>query len=162
LPKLRDGSEKNIKTPHVCPICGGKVIRALGEVAFRCINKNCYAVNLRCLIHWASKGALDIEGLGPKIIEQLVKEGLVSDISDFYHLEAGDLKPLERFADKSAENLVKAIAGKKEIDLTCFIYGLGIRHIGEESAIELANQFGSLKQIMQASVEDINKRYDFG
>ena len=140
LPKLRDGSEKNIQLPAVCPVCGGKIYKAPGEVAYRCANKNCYAVNLKKLIHWASKGALDIEGLGPKIVEQLVKEGLVSDLSDFYALKERDLKLLERFADKSADNLIKAIQDKKEISLARFIYGLGIRHVGEEMALLLAKQ----------------------
>jgi len=144
LPKLRDGSEKSIRVPAVCPMCGNRTVKARGEVAYRCANKNCYAVNLRKLIHWVSKGALDIEGLGPKIIEQLVKEGLVSDVSDFYILEAGDLRPLERFADKSADNLIRAIKAKKEVDLSKFLFGLGIRHLGEESAIDLAKEIGIL------------------
>jgi len=162
LPKLRDGSEKNIYAPKVCPICGSKARKTEGEVAYRCLDRNCYAVNLRKLIHWASRGVMDIEGLGPKIIKQLTKEGLVRDISDFYTLTEGDLKPLERFADKSAENLVKAIEAKKEIDLARFLIGLGIRHIGEESAIELANRFGSLEKIKDATVLELENIYDFG
>ncbi|MFH1661808.1 MAG: NAD-dependent DNA ligase LigA [Candidatus Falkowbacteria bacterium] len=162
LIKLRDGNEKEIKAPKKCPVCEGGVEKVLGEVAFRCVNKNCYAVNLRKLSHWASKNALNIDGLGPKIIEQLMKEGLVRDISDFYNLTEGDLKPLERFADKSAENLIKAIHEKNEVDLAKFIYGLGIRHVGEESAIELAKEFGSLENIKNAKIEKINAIYDFG
>ncbi len=162
LPKLREGKEKRIKVPDRCPICGSEVIKEPGEVAFRCSNKECYAVNLRRLIHWASKGALDIEGLGPKIIEQLVKAGLVRDVADFYNLAEGDLKPLERFADKSAVNLVNAIKEKKEVDLPRFIYGLGIRHVGEESAIELAKEFGSLEKIKKVGLEEIEDIYDFG
>ena len=162
LPKLRDGQEKAIKVPAKCPICNSKIVKVPGEVAYRCPNKNCYAVNLRRLSHWASRAALDIEGLGPKIIEQLVKEGLVRDVADFYALNEGDLKPLERFAERSAENLVKAIEEKKEVDLSRFIYGLGIRHVGEESAIELANQFGSLENIKKANIENIENIYDFG
>ena len=134
LPKLRSGNEKEIKVPKKCAICGSPVEKIVGEVAYRCLNKNCYAVNLRRLIHWASKGAMDIAGLGEKIVEQLFKEGLVADISDFYKLEIGDLEPLERFADKKADNLVKAIAAKKTVELARFIYGLGIRHAGEETA----------------------------
>ncbi len=162
LPKLRDGKEKIIKVPEICPMCDGKVIKVSGEVAYRCTNNNCYAINLRRLMHWVSKGALDIAGLGPKIIEQLMKEGLVRDISDFCTLTIGDLKPLERFADKSADNLIKAINDKKKIDLSRFIYGLGIRHVGEESAIELAKRFGSLAKIKKAGLEEIEKIYDFG
>jgi len=162
LSRLRDGSEKSIRAPKTCPMCGGKIIKVLGEVAYRCANKDCYAVNLRRLIHWASKAALDIEGLGPKIIRQLVKEGLVRDVSDFYKLTVGDLKPLERFAEKSADNLVKAIRNSREVALPRFIYALGIRHVGEESAIDLAKQFGNLERIKKASLEEIEKIYDFG
>ncbi len=162
LTKLRQGDEKNIRVPTKCPICDRQVVKMPGEVAYRCTNKSCYAINLRRLIHWAAKGAADIEGLGPKIIEQLVKEGLARDVSDFYKLTVGDLKPLERFAEKSAENLVAAIQAKKEIDLARFIYGLGIRHIGEESAIELAKHFASLENIKKASLEEIEQIYDFG
>jgi len=162
FPKLRTGREKKITLPEKCPMCLSKVEKVEGEVAWRCSNKDCYAVNLRQLIHWASRGALDIEGLGKKIIEQLLKEGLVNDVADFYSLTAGDLKPLERFAEKSAENLVLAIKGKKEIDLDRFLIGLGIRHIGEESAIELAKQFGSLEKIKKASLEELDSIHDFG
>jgi len=162
LKKLRMGKEKNIKVPDKCPMCESKVEKISGEVAFRCSNEKCYAVNLRKLIHWASKSAMDIEGLGPKIIEQLVREGLVRDISDFYILKEGDLKPLERFADKSAENLINAIKAKKEIELPRFIFGLGIRHVGEESAIDLANKFGNLENIKRAKLEEIEEIHDFG
>ncbi len=162
IPKLRDGKEKNIKSPSRCPICGSKVEKIPGEVAYRCVNKECYAINLRQLIHWASKGAANIEGLGPNIIKQLVKKGLVRDVSDFYNLKAGDLKPLEKFAEKSAQNLVNSINSSKEIELARFIYALGIRHIGEESAIELANNFGDLEKIKKASLEDFENIYDFG
>jgi len=140
LEGMRDGNEKTIDAPEKCPICGSKVERIAGEVAYRCTDKECYAVNLRRLAHWTSKGAMDIEGLGPKVVEQLVKAGLVRDIADFYSLREEDLKPLERFAEKSAENLVKAIAVKREVDLARFIYGLGIRHVGEESAIYLSKK----------------------
>jgi DNA ligase (NAD+) len=143
-------------------MCESEVVKVSGEVAYRCSNKNCYAVNLRNLTHWAGKGAADIEGLGPKIIEHLVKEGLVGDISDFYTLTVGDLKPLERFAEKSIDNLIKAILSKKEMSLEKFIYGLGIRHVGEESAIELAKKFDSLKKIQEAELEDFERIYDFG
>jgi len=162
LPNLRVGSEAEIKVPKQCPICSGAVERVAGEVAYRCINKNCYAINLRNLTHWASRNAMDIEGLGPRIIEQLIKQGLVKDIGDFYKLTVGDLMPLERFADKSADNLVAAIASKKEVDLARFIYSLGIRHAGEESALALAKHFGSLEKIKNASLEEINSIYDFG
>lgn len=162
LSNLRTGKEKNISVPKKCPICDSEVERVGEEVAYRCTNKNCYAVSLRRLSHWTSKSAMDIEGLGPKVVEQLVKAGLVGDVADFYTLTTGELKPLERFADKSADNLVKAIAAKKEVDLARFIYGLGIRHVGEESAIVLAERFGSLENLAKADFQSLDSIYDFG
>ena len=163
LPNLRTGEEKEIKVPKKCPRCESEVVKVPEEVAYRCSNTNCYAVNLRRLVHWASKNAVDIEGLGPKIIEQLAKEGLVRDVGDFYTLTAGDLKPLERFAEKSADNLVKAISDRKKIDLPRFIYGLGIRHVGEESALLLSQQIPNSKfQIpnkSQNSISEITKYF---
>ena len=174
MAKLRDGSEKNIRVPEKCPMCAGKVVKVPGEVAHRCANPDCYAVNLRRLFHWASRGALDIEGLGPKIIEALVKAGLVNDPADFYGLKEGDLKPLERFAEKSAANLIKAINEKKEAELPRLIYGLGIRHVGEEMANELAKRIShelkdELPQITnlinlfdRLSVEELERTEDIG
>ncbi len=172
LANLRDGSEQEITIPKQCPMCGGRAEKILGEVAYRCTNKECYAVNLRRLVHWASRNTMDIEGLGPRIIEQLIKEKLVRDVSDFYKLEVGDLKPLERFADKSAENLIAAIAGKKEADLARFIFGLGIRHVGEENALLLAKQFKTtnyklqikelIKYFQKLSIEKLEKLPDIG
>jgi DNA ligase (NAD+) len=146
LPKLRTGGEKKISVPKVCPMCGGKIERIEGEVAYRCVNRNCYAVTLRELIHFVSKNAADIEGLGKKIVEQLVQEGLVSDIADFYLLTEGDLKPLERFAEKKAQNIIESINARRILDLSRFIYGLGIRHIGEETAITLAKKLKIKKE----------------
>ncbi|MFA6389709.1 MAG: NAD-dependent DNA ligase LigA, partial [Patescibacteria group bacterium] len=140
LKRLRTGKEKEIQVPKKCPMCEGGVEKVPGEVAYRCKNKNCYAAHLRSMFHWASRGAVDIDGLGPKIIEQLAKEGLVKDISDIYTLKAADLEGLERFAEKSAENLIKAINERREINLARFIFGLGIRHVGEEMANEVAKK----------------------
>jgi len=176
LPKLRNGQEKTISVPKKCPMCLSAVNKVEGEVAYRCTNNNCYAVNLRRLSHWTSKGAVDIEGLGPRIIEQLIKAGLVSDVADFYSLTVGDLKPLERFADKSAENLIDSIQAKKNIPLERFLIGLGIRHIGEESALLLAaesrkqktesRQDNKISQISTIfynySVEDLENLPDIG
>ncbi|MFA6106952.1 MAG: NAD-dependent DNA ligase LigA [Patescibacteria group bacterium] len=145
LTGLRDGREREIKVPAECPMCAGGVEKIPGEVAYRCKNKKCYAAHLRGMFHFASRGAVDIDGLGPKIIEQLVKEGLVKDISDLYTLTEGDLAGLERFAEKSAENLIKAIDARREIDLARFIYGLGIRHVGEEMAVLLSKQIPNPK-----------------
>ena len=173
LPKMRAGKERKILIPKNCPICGSRAERISGEVALRCTNKDCYAVTLRRLSHWTSKAAMDIEGLGPKVVEQLVKAGLVSDIADFYSLSKDDLEPLERFADKSAENLIKAIAAKKELDLPRFIYGLGIRHVGEETALLLAerifnyklqitNLFDIIKIFQSIKLEQLEEIEDIG
>ncbi|MFH1232514.1 MAG: NAD-dependent DNA ligase LigA, partial [Patescibacteria group bacterium] len=172
LTGLRQENEKEINEPKKCPNCGGVVIKKPGEVAYRCINKDCYAINLRNLTHWASKNAIDIDGLGPKIIEQLMKQKLVKDISDFYQLTIGDLKPLERFAEKSAKNLIKAIAVKKQVELLRFLFGLGICHVGEETALLLTKQLGIRNQELRIrelidyfknlTLEDLEKLPDVG
>ncbi len=141
LKKLRPAAAKKIAAPVRCPICGSKIERPAGEVALRCSNKDCYAVTFRGLAHWTSRTAADIPGLGPKIIEQLLKEGLIRDIADIYRLTIDDLLPLERFAEKSADNLIKSIEAKKQLEPARFIYGLGIHHVGEETAILLAKEF---------------------
>lgn len=152
LPGMRTGAEQAISAPQNCPICGSRVERKSNEVALRCTNKDCYAVLLRQLEHWTAKAAMDIEGLGPKVVEQLVKAGLVLDIADFYALTPEDLLPLERFAEKSAQNLIAALNEKKEIELAKFIYGLGIRHVGEETAILLAQKFPMNTAKAQSSI----------
>ena len=170
LPRLRTGKEKEIKAPKECPMCEGGVEKIPGEVAYRCKNKKCYAAHLRSMFHFASRGAVDIDGLGPKIIEQLVKVGLVKDLSDLYSLKEGDLAVLERFAEKSAENLIKAIDARREIDLARFIFGLGIRHVGEEMANEISKKLkvkspklSELLKLMQSmSWEDWQKMEDIG
>lgn len=134
LKDLRSGNEKDIKAPVKCPICGNGVERDDKEVAYRCRNRRCYAVNLRRLEHFVSRPALDIDGLGPKIIEQLLQEGLIRDGADIFALKKEDLIGLERFADKSIDNLIESIAARKELDLARLIFSFGIRHIGEESA----------------------------
>lgn len=138
LANLRSGKEQVIKAPKVCPRCGSKVERSGEEVAYRCLNKSCYAVALRRLMHFVSKPALDIEGLGPKIIEQLVGEGLLEDAADIFALRREDLIGLEGFAEKKADKLIAAITLKKDLPLARFLFALGVLHIGEESASTLA------------------------
>jgi DNA ligase (NAD+) len=141
LPNLRTGKEEEVSIPSECPNCGGEVRRVSGEVAYKCINKNCYAVNLRRIIHWVSRPAADIEGMGEKIVEQLMENGLINDIADIYTLTVGDLKPLERFADKSAGNLVDSIRSSRMMSLDRFLFGIGIEHVGTETALLLADYF---------------------
>lgn len=151
----RSLASKEFKMPRVCPVCGGEVIRPTGGVAHKCINKNCFVVQLRKLEHFVSRNAFDIEGLGTKIVEQLYKEGLVKDPADFFALTEGDIEPLERFAERSASNLITAIAGAKKISLDRFIYALGILHVGDQTARDLTVKFSTLKEVANASVEDL-------
>ncbi|MBL7155359.1 MAG: NAD-dependent DNA ligase LigA [Candidatus Portnoybacteria bacterium] len=162
IKKLRTGKEKKFQMPQRCPVCSSKVIRPKGEVVHRCANKKCGAQQRKRLIHFASRKAFDIEGLGPKIVEQLMDEGLISDPADFFSLKQGDLVPLERFAEKSAANLVEAIDQKKKISLAKFIYALGIRHVGEETAVNLAYYFGSLRELKKTSLEEFLRVKDIG
>lgn len=162
LPKLRSGKEKTFKMPAFCPVCGTKLVRKKGEVIWRCPNKNCPARKKEFLYHFASKKAFDIEGLGPKIIDKLMEEHLISKPSDIFELKEGDLVPLERFAEKSTKNLIKAIQDSKRIPLSRFIYSLGIPQVGEETAINLANYFGSIAKLRKATIEDLVSIYDIG
>jgi DNA ligase (NAD+) len=157
LPKLRTGREKAITAPRVCPICSSRVEQVKGEVAFRCLNKNCYAVQLRNLGHWTSKGAIDIEGLGPKIVEMLVKEGLVRDVADFYLLKKDDLIGLPGFAEKATDNLLKALEAKQNLPLAKFIYALGIRHVGEETATLLGRELKVASGKLKDFIEKVQK-----
>ncbi|MDD4902848.1 MAG: helix-hairpin-helix domain-containing protein, partial [Patescibacteria group bacterium] len=111
--------------------------------------------NRRQLGHFVSKSAMDIEGLGPKIIDQLMKEGLVRDSADIYDLKEGDLTPLERFAEKSAKNVIESIDNSRQVPLARFINALGILHVGEETAIDLANHFGDIEKLSRASEEEL-------
>lgn len=140
LKELRSGKEKEINAPESCPICGGRVERLSGEVAFRCRNRRCYAVRLRQIGHFVSKDAADIAGLGPKIVEQFVSAGLVKDAADLYRLRESDIVSLERFAEKKAENIISMIESKKQLDLSRFLFALGIRHVGAETAQLLASE----------------------
>lgn len=151
----RSNNSEPFVMPSECPVCGGTVERIKGESAHRCTSKDCYVVQVKQLEHFVSRKAFDIEGTGTKIVEQLYKEGLVRDVADFFTLEIGDIEPLERFAEKSAENLIKSIQESKEVTLDRFIYALGILHVGDQTARDLANGFGSLDEIMNAWAEDL-------
>jgi len=157
LVELRAGREKSFKMPKKCPICGSLIIRPTGKAVARCSNKNCYAIEKEQLIHFASKDAFDIDGLGEKIIDQLLNEGVISDAGDFFALTEGDLLPLERFADKSAENLVKAIQDRKKVSFSRFLYGLGIRHVGAVIASLLATRFRTLEVLQSTNLEELSQ-----
>jgi DNA ligase (NAD+) len=160
LPELRTGKEKKFKMPKKCPVCGTKIIKPEGEVVSRCPNPKCPAKQRRYFYFFVN--AFNIIGLGPKIVDRLLDEGLISDPADLFLLKEGDLLPLERFAEKSAQNLVQAIQSKKRISLPNFIYALGIRNVGEETAQDLAEYFGSIEKLKKASLEELQKVMDIG
>ena len=162
LTELRTGKEKTFKMPEYCPSCNSKLVKQDGEVLWRCPNEKCFARQRRNFYHFVSRGAFNIDGLGPKIIDRLLDEGLIQDVSDIFELKEGDVSVLERFAEKSAENLIKSISDKKEVSLPRFIYALGIRNIGEETAIDLAEHFSSINKMKNAKLEDFDSISNIG
>ena len=162
LSKLRTGKERAYRMPGRCPVCKSPVVRKKGEVAYYCSNKSCYAQQHESLRHFVSRQAFDIDGLGPKILEQLARADLVKSSSDLFLLTEADLEPLERFAEKSAENLVKAIRASKDVSFARFIYSLGIRHVGEETAIALANHFKTFDKLVDAPFDEFDSISDVG
>jgi len=162
LKSMRNGKEREFKMPKRCPACGSRLVRQKGEVVWRCPNPDCSARRRRYLYHFVSKGAFDIDGLGPKVIDQLLEESLINDAADIFSLRKGDLEPLERFAEKSAGNLVKAIQSRKKIPFARFIYALGINGVGEETAQSLADRFGNLANLRNATEKQILEIKDIG
>lgn len=156
LPKLRTGSEKLFKMPTNCPICGTTLVKTDKEAIWRCPNQGCFGLESGRIIHFASKGAYDIEGLGEKAVEALLESKLIADPADIFNLTVDDVAGMPRFAQKSAQNLVNAIQDRKNITLDRFIYGLGIRHVGAQTATDLANHFGLLSNFQEASPEKLN------
>ncbi len=162
LKNLRTGQEKKFVFPKKCPVCGSPVSKKAGEVAYYCTNPQCYGQNVEGLIHFVSKKGFNIDGLGDKIVSQLVDQGLVRSADDFFRLKAGDLEALPGFAEKKAKKLIEAIESSKAIDLSNFIYALGIRHIGEETSATLARHFGSLSKLRKASQSSLESIDDIG
>lgn len=169
LDKMRTGEEKGVREPRKCPICGKDVVRKeisdkkqTKTAALFCSNSNCYAQELERIRHFASKKAFDIDGLGEKIVEQLVNEGIIKNAADLFTLEKGDVEPLEGFAEKSAINLVDAIEKSKDVTLGRFIFSLGIPQVGEETALRFANYFKDFKSFEQASSEELMEVEDVG
>lgn len=148
--------------PLVCPACGEMLVREEGEAAIRCISSECPAQTVRRVIHFASRDAMDIEGLGSEIVEQLIDCGLIKDAADLFELKFEQIVKLERFADKSAQNLIDAIENVKKNNLDKLIFGLGIRHIGVKAAKSLSKRFKNMENIISASTEDIAEIEDFG
>jgi DNA ligase (NAD+) len=152
---LRTGQEKKFTMPVSCPECGTKFIRPENEVVSRCPNKMCPARTLRHIQHFASKPALDIDGLGEKVVQSLLENNLIADAADLYNLQESQLVNLERFAETSAQKLVSAVNNKKNPGLAKFIFALGIRHVGSQTATDLANYFKSLDGLSKATVEEL-------
>jgi len=162
IKSMRNGEETKFIMPKKCPICGGEVIKKDGEVDYYCADPQCAIREQRQIDFFVSKNAFNIDGLGPKIVEQLINTGLIKDVSDLFKLTEGDLQPLERFAEKSASNLIKSIEKSKKISLEKFIYALGIRHVGSETAKDIAEQFGSIEKILKASRGEFSAMYGIG
>jgi DNA ligase (NAD+) len=151
----RSGAEKKFTMPDVCPVCRSAVVRVEGESAIRCINYSCPAQVKERIRHFASKGAFDFDGLGDKLVDQLVEKKLLTSYADLFQLDVKTLAGLERMGAKSAENLIEAIENGKRISFARFIYALGIRHVGEYVAVLLAANFESLEALASCSIEDL-------
>jgi DNA ligase (NAD+) len=151
----RSGVEKKFTMPDACPICGTPVVRTAGEAAIRCINASCSAQVKERIKHFASKGAFDIDGLGDKLVDQLVEKKMVSSYADLFKLDTESLAALDRMGAKSAENLIDAIESSKPIGFARFLYALGIRHVGEHIAVLLAGQFESLERLTNCPEDNL-------
>lgn len=158
----RTGDEKIFRMPRKCPVCGGEVSRPEGEVVSRCVAADCPAQLMGRLLHFASRRAMRIEGLGESLVDQLVSKGRIKDAGDLYSLTVEDVASLERMAAKSASNLLAQIESSKQRDLSNLVYALGIRHVGDRTATTLARHFGSLEKLSQASVEELDDVPEIG
>lgn len=158
----RSGLEKPFEMPLFCPECGAPVFREEGGAAYRCSGGECPAQLARNVIHFASKGAMDIEGLGPSLVHALLTNSLISSAADLYYLKKEDIVPLEKMGEKSADNLLSAIERSKSAQLSSLIYALGIRNIGQKAAKEIANRFGNLDALISANEEEISAVPDIG
>jgi DNA ligase (NAD+) len=148
--------------PSRCPVCGSEVYRAEGEAVRRCLSQSCPAKLKESLLHWAGRKAMKIDGLGERIVDQLVEKGIVRDMSGLYHLTQEQLESLERMGPKSAENLLKEIDASRLLEFWRLLFGLGIRHVGERTAQILATHFGSIERLEQASKEELEQVHEIG
>jgi DNA ligase (NAD+) len=165
LATLKEGFETihtEIEVPSACPVCGTKVVRTEGEVDYRCVNANCPAKLLGTILHFASRGVMNIDGMGDALVNQLIERGLVKNVADIYDLTKKDLLSLERFADKSAQNILDEIENSKKLPLERVIYGLGIRFVGARTAQFLAEHFGSMEALASAGVEELQNVNEVG
>ncbi len=162
VPEKRPNDAKEYEMPEFCPVCGSPVIRDGEEAATRCSGAACPAQVLRNLTHFASRDAMDIDGLGPAVIEQLVNENLVTSAADLYTITAQDVSKLERMGEKSASNLINAINESKTRDLSRLLFAFGIRQVGQKAAKVLAKHFGTLDSILSADIEELTVIPDIG
>ncbi|MCZ6679049.1 MAG: NAD-dependent DNA ligase LigA [Candidatus Poribacteria bacterium] len=162
LTEKRSGSAEVVRLPDQCPACQAPVQRSAEEAAVRCVNLACPAQLKRRIEHFASRNAMNIDGLGPALVEQLVESGRIRDVADLYSLEPTDLATLDRMGDKSAQNLMKAIEGSREAPVTKVLFGLGILHVGSNIAELLIEHFSSIDALAAASSEDIESIYGIG
>ncbi len=156
------GRRSRSALPTKCPVCGGVISRPEGEVVSRCVAADCPAQLKARLLHFASRRAMRIEGLGDALAEQLVQKQIVRDVADLYQLKLEDVSALERMAEKSATNLLAQIEASKARDLPHLVYGLGIRHVGERTAALLARHFRSLERLAAATVEELDDIHEIG
>ena len=159
-PRPRD--LKDFKMPENCPVCGTKIVRTEGEVDYRCVNANCPAKLRETILHFASRGVMNIDGMGDALVNQLTERGLVKNVADIYKLTKADLLSLERMGDKSAQNILDEIENSKMLPLERVIYGLGIRMVGERTAQFLAEHFGSMDALERADLEELQSVNEVG
>jgi DNA ligase (NAD+) len=154
--------DKEIKGPENCPICGTKISHVEGEVDYRCVNANCPAKLQGTILHFASRGVMNIDGMGDALVNQLTERGMVKNVADIYKLTKADLLSLERMGDKSAQNILDEIEASKKLPLERVIYGLGIRMVGERTAQFLAEHFGSMEELEKAGVAELQAVNEVG
>ncbi len=158
----RDGTQLPFNMPRECPACGAEVVREEGEAAYRCTGMDCPAQRMRHIIHFVSKPAMEIDGLGPAIIKQLLEQGIIKTAADLYYLKADEISVLDKMGEKSANNLINSIESSKSNPLSKLISALGIRHIGEKASKVLAKRFKTLDNLINATVEEMSEVEDMG
>lgn len=162
LTEKRTGEETDFDMPKNCPVCGAPVHREAGEAAYRCTNFACSAQAVRNIIHFVSRNAMDIEGMGPSVVQKLIDEHLIENSADIYSIKKDDLVNIDKLGEKSAQNLINAIENSKKNCLSRLLFGLGIRHIGQSAAREIAKHFKNIDALISASAEEIAEIDDIG
>jgi DNA ligase (NAD+) len=163
LKVMKEGKNRRpFRMPKECPVCGSKIHKIEGEVAYRCVNAACPAKRRESILHFAGRHAMNIDGLGEKVVDQLVEKGLVKDVADLYSLKLDEVAGLERRAEKSAQNLLDEIEASKKGSLARVIYALGIQFVGERTGQLLAEHFSSLDALSEASVEKLEEVPEVG